>query len=111
MNRAARLRRPYRARRARNGTRVAGTTARQLLRSASEVHMFGSHPRAGSFALAGALTVAVSGFAAPSAMASSAGALYTQTNDPAGNVVQMFDRDAAGSLSAGRSYATGGAGL
>jgi 6-phosphogluconolactonase len=72
--------------------------------------MFQSKPRTGRIALAGALTVAVSGIAASSAMASP-GALYTQTNDPAGNVVQMFDRDADGSLSAGRSYSTGGAGL
>ena len=30
------------------------------------------------------------------------GSLYTQTNDPAGNVVQAFERDARGALDAGR---------
>jgi len=70
-----------------------------------------SHSRRGRFALAGAMTVTVAGLAAPSAMASDAGALYTQANDPAGNVVQMFDRAADGSLSNARSYPTGGVGL
>jgi 6-phosphogluconolactonase len=39
------------------------------------------------------------------------GALYTQTNDPAGNVVQKFDRARDGRLTAAGTFATGGAGL
>ncbi len=49
-------------------------------------------------------------FLAANAMASS-GALYTQTNDPAGNTVQRFDRAADGSLTPVGTFATGGAGL
>ena len=45
-----------------------------------------------------ALTAAALLLAATSAMASPAGALYTQTNDPAGNSVQRFIRGADGSL-------------
>ena len=40
-----------------------------------------------------------------------AGSLYTQTNDPAGNTVQRFDRAPDGSLTAAGTFATGGAGL
>ena len=47
---------------------------------------------------------------AANAMASD-GALYTQTNDPAGNVVQRFDRAADGSLTPAGTFATGGVGL
>jgi 6-phosphogluconolactonase len=47
---------------------------------------------------------------ASSAMASH-GALYTQTNDPAGNTVQRFDRAHDGSLTPAGTFATGGAGL
>ena len=47
---------------------------------------------------------------AANAMASD-GALYTQTNDPAGNAVQRFDRAADGSLTPAGTFATGGAGL
>ena len=36
------------------------------------------------------------------------GALYTQTNDPAGNVIQKFDRDAGGKLTPAGTFATGG---
>jgi DNA-binding beta-propeller fold protein YncE len=39
------------------------------------------------------------------------GWVYTQTNDPGGNVVQWFDCAADGSLKPGGSIATGGAGL
>jgi 6-phosphogluconolactonase len=39
------------------------------------------------------------------------GALYTQTNDPAGNVVQKFDRGRDGRLAPAGTFATGGAGL
>jgi 6-phosphogluconolactonase len=50
------------------------------------------------------------GPAAAGAMADP-GALYTQTNDPAGNVVQKFDRDAGGKLTPAGTFGTGGAGL
>jgi 6-phosphogluconolactonase len=58
-------------------------------------------------------TVALAFLGGPAAAGAMAdpGALYTQTNDPAGNVVQAFDRDAHGGLSAAGTYATGGAGL
>jgi 6-phosphogluconolactonase (cycloisomerase 2 family) len=39
------------------------------------------------------------------------GALFTQTNDPAGNTVQMFDRAGDGSLAPVGTFATGGVGL
>jgi 6-phosphogluconolactonase len=39
------------------------------------------------------------------------GALYTQTNDPAGNVVQKFDRARDGRLTVAGTFSTGGAGL
>jgi len=58
-----------------------------------------------------ALTAAALLLAATSAMASGGGALYTQTNDPAGNSVQRFDRGADGSLAPAGTYATGGTGL
>jgi 6-phosphogluconolactonase (cycloisomerase 2 family) len=45
------------------------------------------------------------------AMAHDGGALYTQTNDPAGNVVLRFDRAADGSLTPAGTFSTGGAGL
>jgi 6-phosphogluconolactonase (cycloisomerase 2 family) len=47
---------------------------------------------------------------ASSAMAAN-GAVYTQTNDPAGNTVQRFALGAEGSLTPDGSFATGGAGL
>jgi 6-phosphogluconolactonase len=47
-----------------------------------------------------------------SAMAShGGGSLFTQTNDPAGNTVQRFDRAADGSLTPVGTFATGGVGL
>ncbi len=47
-----------------------------------------------------------------SAMASAPdGVLYTQTNDPAGNTVQRFDRGDDGSLTPAGTFATGGVGL
>ena len=49
--------------------------------------------------------------AGPAAAMAHDGALYTQTNDPAGNVVQWFDRAADGSLNPGGTVDTGGAGL
>lgn len=66
--------------------------------------------RRGRLLLAGALTAALTGAATTNAMAAP-GALYTQTNDPAGNVVQAFDRAADGSLDLAGSFSTGGAGL
>jgi len=56
-----------------------------------------------------ALTI-LTGPAAAGAMADP-GALYTQTNDPAGNHVQAFDRDARGGLTPAGTFSTGGAGL
>ena len=47
--------------------------------------------------LAALVSFLVAGLAAADAMASP-GALYTQTNDPAGNTVQMFERAADGTL-------------
>jgi 6-phosphogluconolactonase len=68
-------------------------------------------PRRGRFALGAAIALAVlAGPAAAGAMADP-GALYTQTNDPAGNHVQAFDRDAHGELTPAGTFATGGAGL
>ena len=67
-------------------------------------------PRRGRFVLAAAASALVAGVAAPSAMAAP-GSLFTRSNDPAGNAVQMFDRGADGSLSAARTYPTGGVGL
>jgi 6-phosphogluconolactonase len=59
-------------------------------------------------ALASMLVIA--GTSATNAMAAP-GAVFTTTNDPAGNVVQKFDRAADGSLTAAGSFATGGVGL
>lgn len=59
---------------------------------------------------AGIFSAVLAGPAAAGAMAAP-GALFTQTNDPAGNVVQKFDRAADGRLSLAGSFATGGAGL
>jgi 6-phosphogluconolactonase len=68
-------------------------------------------PRRGRFALGAAVALAVlAGPAAAGAMADP-GAVYTQTNDPAGNVVQAFDRDAGGELTPAGTFSTGGAGL
>jgi 6-phosphogluconolactonase (cycloisomerase 2 family) len=63
-------------------------------------------------AVLGAVTALaiLGGPSAASAMADT-GALYTQTNDPAGNFVQKFDRDASGELTLAGSFGTGGAGL
>jgi 6-phosphogluconolactonase len=52
----------------------------------------------------------LAGPAAANAMADS-GALFTQTNDPAGNTVQAFDRDRDGRLTPAGTFATGGVGL
>src|SRR5689334_19901802 len=60
--------------------------------------------------LAGGLLAAAFA-AAPAGAMASPGAVFTQDNDPAGNAVQMFERAADGTLSPGRSFPTGGAGL
>lgn len=70
-----------------------------------------SAPRRACFVLTAAATALAAGVAAPPAMAAPGGTVFTQTNDPAGNAVQMFDRAADGSLSAARTYPTGGVGL
>ena len=69
-----------------------------------------STPRRGRFLLGATAALAVlAGPAAAGAMADP-GAVYTQTNDPAGNLVQAFDRGARGELTPAGSLATGGAG-
>ena len=68
-------------------------------------------PRSRALWLVLALVFAVLEAVVPSAMAHERGVLYTQTNDPAGNAVQRFDRAADGSLSPAGTFATGGAGL
>jgi 6-phosphogluconolactonase (cycloisomerase 2 family) len=57
-----------------------------------------------------AALLVVLGPAAAQAMAAPA-ALFTQTNDPAGNVVQKFDRGTDGRLAPAGTFATGGVGL
>jgi 6-phosphogluconolactonase len=59
---------------------------------------------------AGAALALLAGPAAADAMADER-ALYTQTNDPAGNVVQKFDRGRDGTLTPAGTFATGGSGL
>src|SRR4051812_41356242 len=61
--------------------------------------------------VAGGFLAAAFAGAAPAGAMASPGAVFTQDNDPAGNAVQMFERAADGTLSAGRSFPTGGAGL
>jgi 6-phosphogluconolactonase len=62
--------------------------------------------------VAAAATLGVfAGPAAANAMAHGDGALFTQTNDPAGNVVQKFDRGRDGSLTPAGTFPTGGVGL
>ena len=66
-------------------------------------------PHRGRFALGATVALAVlAGPAAAGAMADP-GAVYTQTNDPAANVVQKFDRDARGELTAAGTFAAGAA--
>ena len=59
-------------------------------------------------ALTAAAFVLAAGLAS-SAMAAD-GAVYTQTNDPAGNTVQRFERAEDGALAAAGTFATGGVG-
>jgi 6-phosphogluconolactonase len=56
-------------------------------------------------------SLVLAGPGAAGAMASSSDALYTQTNDPAGNAVQRFDRGHDGALRAAGTFPTGGVGL
>jgi 6-phosphogluconolactonase len=72
--------------------------------------MFRSTPHRGRFVLGATVALAFLGVPAASAMADP-GALYTQSNDPAGNHVQAFDRDARGELEPAGTFSTGGAGL
>jgi 6-phosphogluconolactonase (cycloisomerase 2 family) len=74
--------------------------------------MFRFSPRwRGRSVLGAAAAVAfLAGPAAAGAMAAP-GSLYTQTNDPAGNVVQAFSRGVHGALTPAGSFPTGGAGL
>src|SRR5918993_316648 len=67
-------------------------------------------PRRGRFVLGATVALAFLGVPAAGAMADP-GALYTQTNDPSGNVVQKFDRNARGELTLAGTSGTGGAGL
>ncbi|MQA75449.1 MAG: beta-propeller fold lactonase family protein [Solirubrobacterales bacterium] len=66
----------------------------------------------GRLALPGALGLALAalGIGASGALAHSAGAVYTLSNDPAGNAVEVLERAGDGSLSAGDEFATGGTG-
>jgi 6-phosphogluconolactonase len=63
--------------------------------------------------LAGAAVAALALLAGPAAANAMAdeGALYTQTNDPAGNTVQKFERARDGSLTPAGTFPTGGLGL
>jgi 6-phosphogluconolactonase (cycloisomerase 2 family) len=73
--------------------------------------MFRSTPRWRGRSIVGAVAaLALLGVPAAAALADP-GALYTQTNDPAGNVVQAFDRDARGGLTPAGTFPTGGLGL
>jgi 6-phosphogluconolactonase len=80
--------------------------------TASKVHLPGARLRSPRRLLVGALgaLAVLAGPAAADAMAGQ-GALYTQTNDPAGNVVQKFDRTRDGRLTPAGTFATGGVGL
>jgi 6-phosphogluconolactonase (cycloisomerase 2 family) len=57
-----------------------------------------------------ALALAALAIAATAAMAHPPRAVYSLTNDPAGNAVKVFDRSADGSLSPAGEFATGGTG-
>jgi 6-phosphogluconolactonase len=67
-------------------------------------------PMRAALPIALALILAALGIAATGAMASSPGAVYTLTNDPAGNAVKAFQRSGDGSLSPAGEFATGGTG-
>jgi 6-phosphogluconolactonase len=78
----------------------------------SKVHVHEASPRLPRrFLAAAAVAVALLvGPATADAMADS-GALFTQTNDPAGNAVQKFDRAGDGTLTPAGTFPTGGVGL
>jgi hypothetical protein len=78
----------------------------------SRILLPGARPRSPRRVLVGAVgaLAVLAGPAAANAMADD-GALYTQTNDPAGNVVQTFDRARDGRLTPAGTFATGGVGL
>jgi 6-phosphogluconolactonase (cycloisomerase 2 family) len=63
-----------------------------------------------ALAVALALALAALGISATGALASSAGEVYTLTNSPSGNAVQVFDRAGNGSLSSAGEFPTGGSG-
>jgi 6-phosphogluconolactonase len=79
----------------------------------TKVHLSGPPSRSPRGVLVGAVAAlaVLAGPGAASAMADGGGALYTQTNDPAGNVVQKFDRSRDGKLTPAGTFSTGGAGL
>src|SRR4051812_15169879 len=66
-------------------------------------------PRRGRLLVPAIAVLALAGPAAGSAIAAP-DALFTQTNDPAGNTVVRYDRAADGQLEAAGSFATGGTG-
>ena len=77
----------------------------------STIHLPGTRPRSRRLLVGAAAAVALLvGPGVANAMADD-GALYTQTNDPAGNVVQKFDRARDGRLAPAGTFATGGVGL
>jgi 6-phosphogluconolactonase len=67
-------------------------------------------PMRAALPIALALALSALGIGATGAMAHSPRAVYTLTNDPAGNAVKVLDRSADGSLSPGGEFATGGTG-
>jgi 6-phosphogluconolactonase len=78
----------------------------------TKVHLPEPRARSPRGVLVGAVAAlaVLAGPGAASAMADD-GALYTQTNDPEGNVVQKFDRSRDGRLTPAGTFSTGGAGL
>jgi len=71
-----------------------------------------SKPRwRGRLTLAASAALAILAGPATAGAMADPGAVYSQTNDPAGNLVQKFDRSAGGELSPAGTFSTGGAGL
>jgi 6-phosphogluconolactonase len=77
-----------------------------------KIHVLAARPRPFR-RLTGAAVAALAVLAGPAAANAMAdeGALYTQTNDPAGNTVQKFERARDGSLTPAGTFSTGGLGL
>jgi 6-phosphogluconolactonase len=71
---------------------------------------FSRYGRRAAFPVALGLVLAALGAGAGGALADSPSAVYTLTNDPAGNAVKVFDRAGDGSLTADGEFATGGTG-